>query len=51
LKGTDAPLDRYRMLGVSRIDHKLYDGARHEVLNESNRDQDVARVSEAESGT
>jgi alpha-beta hydrolase superfamily lysophospholipase len=38
LQGTQALLDRYHALGVSRIDHKFYDGARHEVLNETNRD-------------
>jgi alpha-beta hydrolase superfamily lysophospholipase len=39
LQGTQALLDRYRALGVSRISHKFYDGARHEVLNETNRDE------------
>ncbi len=39
LQGTQALLDRYRALGVSRISHKFYDGARHEVLNEINRDE------------
>jgi alpha-beta hydrolase superfamily lysophospholipase len=39
LQGTQALLDRYRGLGVSRIDHKFYEGARHDVLNEINRDE------------
>ena len=39
LKGTQALIDRYRALGVSRISHKFYEGARHEVLNETNREQ------------
>ena len=39
LKGTQALLDRYAALGLTRVDHKFYDGARHEVLNETNRDE------------
>jgi alpha-beta hydrolase superfamily lysophospholipase len=44
LKGTQALLDRYRALGLSRVTHRFYPGARHELLNETNRDaatQDV----------
>lgn len=26
-------------LGLSRVCHKFYDGARHQVLNETNRDE------------
>lgn len=39
LKGTQALLDRYRALGLTRVSHRFYEGARHEVLNETNRDQ------------
>jgi alpha-beta hydrolase superfamily lysophospholipase len=39
LKGTQALLDRYQALGLTRVSHKFYDGARHEVLNETNRDE------------
>jgi len=42
LKGTQALLDRYQALGVKRVNHRFYEGARHEVLNETNRD-DVTR--------
>jgi alpha-beta hydrolase superfamily lysophospholipase len=39
LKGTQALLDRYKALGLTHVSHKFYDGARHEVLNETNRDE------------
>ena len=39
LQGTQALLDRYKALGLSRVSHKFYDGARHELLNETNRDE------------
>ncbi len=39
LKGTQALLDRYKALGVNRVEHHFYPGARHEVLNETNRDE------------
>jgi alpha-beta hydrolase superfamily lysophospholipase len=39
LKGTQALLDRYQALGLMRVSHKFYEGARHEVLNETNRDE------------
>lgn len=39
LKGTQALLDRYQALGLARVNHKFYEGARHEVLNETNRDE------------
>jgi len=31
-------LQRYRDYGLTRLDYKFYPGARHELLNESNRD-------------
>jgi alpha-beta hydrolase superfamily lysophospholipase len=39
LKRTQALLDRYQALGLTQVSHKFYDGARHEVLNETNRDE------------
>lgn len=33
---------RYREAGIERVDVKLYAGARHEVLNETNRDEVTA---------
>jgi alpha-beta hydrolase superfamily lysophospholipase len=39
LAGTRALLERYQALGLTRVSHKFYEGARHEVLNETNRDE------------
>jgi alpha-beta hydrolase superfamily lysophospholipase len=39
LKGTQALLDRLQALGLTRVEHRFYPGARHEVLNETNRDE------------
>lgn len=39
LQGTQALVDRYKGLGLSCVSHKFYDGARHELLNETNRDE------------
>jgi alpha-beta hydrolase superfamily lysophospholipase len=39
LQRTQALLDRYKALGLTRVSHKFYEGARHEVLNETNRDE------------
>src|ERR1700720_3875599 len=39
LKGTQALLDRYQALGLTRVSHKFYDGARHEVLKKTTRDE------------
>lgn len=39
LQGTQALLDRYKALGLARVSHKFYDSARHELLNETNRDE------------
>ena len=44
-KGVDAAYDSIRQAGVENIEKKLYPGARHELLNETNRDevmQDIA---------
>lgn len=32
-------LDAYRGLGLERVTHRFYDGARHELFNETNRDE------------
>lgn len=39
LKETQALLDRFRELGVEKVQHRFYPGARHEMLNETNRDE------------
>lgn len=39
LEATRALLDRYRALGMTRVSHRFYEGARHELLNETNRDE------------
>ena len=39
LKGTQALLDRYQALGLTRVSHRFYEGARHETLNETNREE------------
>ncbi|HEY8607777.1 MAG TPA: alpha/beta hydrolase [Noviherbaspirillum sp.] len=39
LQATRALLERYQALGMSRVSHRFYDGARHELLNETNRDE------------
>lgn len=36
--------DRYRAAGVQQVECKLYPGARHEVVNETNRDEVIADV-------
>lgn len=42
LEATRALIERYRALGLSRVDYQFYEGARHELLNETNR-EDVQR--------
>lgn len=55
VSGTDDPLaqggaavkalaDRYRQVGLTDVQVKLYRGARHEVLNETNRDEVTADI-------
>lgn len=39
LQATQALLDRYRALGMSHVQHHFYEGARHELLNETNREE------------
>lgn len=38
-KGVMALIDRYRVLGLTKVTYKFYPGARHELLNETNRDE------------
>jgi len=44
LVGTRRLVERYRALGLSRIETRYYAGARHELLNETNRDDVTADV-------
>jgi alpha-beta hydrolase superfamily lysophospholipase len=39
LKATQALLDRYTALGLTRLQHRFYPDARHELLNETVREQ------------
>lgn len=38
-KGVMALIDRYHALGLTRVSYKFYPQARHELLNETNRDE------------
>ena len=40
--GIAALLDHYREAGLEAVDHRLYPGGRHEMLNETNRDEVIA---------
>ncbi len=42
--GVDRAVEMYRKAGIERVDEKLYDGARHEILNEPIRDEVYADV-------
>lgn len=42
LAATQALLDHYRVLGLADVQHRFYEQARHELLNETNR-QEVTR--------
>lgn len=41
-KGFLALVAAYRELGIADVEYNLYDGARHELLNETNRDEATA---------
>ncbi len=41
-KGVAALLDHYDAAGLTAVDHRLYPGARHELLFETNRDEVIA---------
>ena len=55
MSGSDDPLaqggatvealaEQYRQAGLTEVEVKLYPGARHEVLNETNRDEVTADI-------
>ena len=37
-------VDIYKNNGIKDVDHKLYEGARHELINETNRDEVISDV-------
>lgn len=39
LKNLNRLLSRYREAGLTRLEHRFYEGGRHEMLNETNRDE------------
>ncbi len=41
---SDLLVSRYRAAGLTDVTYRTYDGARHEVLNETNRDEVVAEL-------
>ncbi len=41
-KGLEALLSAYRDIGLSNVSHKFYPGGRHEMFNETNRDEVIA---------
>ena len=43
-KGVQQVADQYRRLGVEEVSVKLWPDARHEVLNETNRDEVMDEV-------
>jgi alpha-beta hydrolase superfamily lysophospholipase len=44
LKWLQPLIDRYREAGLSRVSWHVYGNARHEVFNETNRDEVFANV-------
>ncbi|MCY9784070.1 alpha/beta hydrolase [Nocardiopsis sp. EMB25] len=42
LEYSDRLVERYRAAGVAHLEYRIYDGARHELFNETNRDEVVA---------
>jgi len=42
--GLQALLARYQRYGITDVSHKFYPGARHEILNETNRDEVEADI-------
>jgi alpha-beta hydrolase superfamily lysophospholipase len=38
-KGLERLLERYRRAGLQKVTHRFYEGARHELFNETNRDE------------
>lgn len=43
-KGILQLLAAYRAAGLERVEHRFYEGARHEILNETNRDEVTANL-------
>lgn len=43
-RGLQQLLEAYRVAGLTRVESRFYDGARHELLNETNRDTVTADV-------
>jgi alpha-beta hydrolase superfamily lysophospholipase len=43
-KGISKVVDKYKELGAKNVDFRLYDGGRHEMLNETNKDEVYADV-------
>jgi alpha-beta hydrolase superfamily lysophospholipase len=43
-RGLRQLLEAYGAAGLTRVEHKFYDGARHELLNETNRDAVTADI-------
>lgn len=41
-KGIEALVESYRAAGLTRLSHRIYSEARHEIFNESNRDEVLA---------
>ena len=44
LAGTRRLVESYQALGLTRVDTRYCPGARHELLNETNRDEVTANV-------
>jgi alpha-beta hydrolase superfamily lysophospholipase len=44
LEGVKRLIDRYQQAGISNISHHFYEGGRHEMLNETNRQQVVSNL-------
>ncbi len=43
-KGITKLLEHYAAAGLSDVQHRLYDGGRHEMLNETNRDEVIGEL-------
>jgi len=49
-KGVQKLLDLYASSGLAKVSHKFYEGARHEIFNETNRDEVTSDIVEWLSG-
>jgi alpha-beta hydrolase superfamily lysophospholipase len=43
-RGLEPLMEGYRRAGIAKVESRLYDGARHELLNETNRDAVTADI-------